>query len=186
MPVTMQIEPFGGLTVVEPTVFKDNRGYFLETFQKDRYCRTFGLEVSFVQDNLSFSHHGVLRGLHYQYPSQQAKLVQVLQGAVFDVAVDIRRNSPTFGRWFGIRLSDQSMIQLFIPAGFAHGFCVLSETALFAYKCSNYYSPEAERGISWFDPDLGIEWPVVDPMLSPKDAEYPRLRDVPSELLPDI
>ena len=144
-----------------------------------------GVEVTFVQDNLSFSHQGVLRGLHYQYPNEQAKLVQVLHGEVFDVAVDIRRHSPTYRRWFGIRLSDQTKTQLFIPAGFAHGFCVISQSALFAYKCSDYYTPEAERGIFWADPDLGIEWPVAEPRLSPKDAAYPLLREMPYDHLPD-
>ena len=183
--VTDHETPFGGIKIVKPVVFRDDRGHFLETYQQDRYRKQTGIEVPFVQDNLSFSHRGVLRGLHYQYPNEQAKLVQVLQGEVFDVAVDIRRHSPTYRRWFGIRLSDQTRTQLFIPAGFAHGFCVISDTALFAYKCSDYYAPEAERGICWSDPDLGIEWPLTEPTLSPKDADYPLLRKVPDEHLPD-
>ena len=176
--------PFGGLRLVEPAVFRDDRGHFLETYQKDRYRGELGIKLQFVQDNLSFSHHGVLRGLHYQYPFEQAKLVQVLHGEVYDVAVDIRRHSPTYRRWFGIRLSDRTRTQLFIPAGFAHGFCVISETALFAYKCSDYYAPEAERGICWSDPDLGIDWPITAPVLSSKDAAYPLLRDVPDHHFP--
>ncbi len=169
--------------VVEPRVFGDERGYFLETFQARRYAQA-GIPGPFVQDNLSFSRRGVLRGLHYQHPHGQGKLVWVLQGEVFDVAVDIRRGSPTFGRWVGVWLSAENRRQVWIPPGFAHGFCVVSETALFAYKCTDYYAPEAEGTVRWDDPDLGIAWPVRDPIVSPKDAAGLRLRDVPAERLP--
>ncbi len=172
-----------GVLVVEPRVFGDRRGYFLETFQARRYAEA-GIAGPFVQDNLSFSQQGVLRGLHYQHPRPQGKLVWVLQGEVFDVAVDIRRGSPTFGRWVGVRLSAENKRQLWIPPGFAHGFCVVSETALFTYKCTDYYAPEAEGTIRWDDPDLGIGWPVAGPALSAKDAAAPRLREVPPERLP--
>ena len=169
--------------VVEPRVFGDHRGYFLETFQARRYAEA-GIPGPFVQDNLSFSQRGVLRGLHYQHPHAQGKLVWVLQGEVFDVAVDIRRGSPTFGRWVGVRLSGENKRQLWIPPGFAHGFCVLSETALFTYKCTDYYAPEDEGTVRWDDPDLGIEWPVEEPALSAKDAAAPMLAEIPVERLP--
>jgi len=169
--------------VVEPIAHIDDRGYFMETYHKLKY-RELGIPVEFVQDNLSFSREGTLRGLHYQYPHGQAKLVQVLVGHVFDVTVDIRKGSLTFGQWFGIHLSDNNKRQLFVPGGLAHGFCVLSETALFSYKCSDLYFPECERGVLWSDPDLGIEWPVKEPILSEKDAKYPRLKDLPREWMP--
>jgi len=172
-----------GVLIVEPQVFDDTRGYFMETYQNARYPDA-GIDVNFVQDNLSFSQKDTLRGLHYQCPRAQAKLVQVFQGEVFDVAVDIRRASPSFGKWFGTRLSAENKIQLFIPAGFAHGYCVLSETALFYYKCSDYYAPECEGGVLWCDPDVAIAWPLKEPILSEKDALYPRLKDVPVERLP--
>ncbi len=169
--------------VVEPRVFGDERGYFLETFQARRYAQA-GIPGPFVQDNLSFSRRGVLRGLHYQHPHGQGKLVWVLQGEVFDVAVDIRRGSPTFGRWVGVWLSAENKRQLWIPPGFAHGFCVVSETALFTYKCTDYYAPEAEGTVRWDDPELGIAWPVSDPIVSPKDAAGLRLREIPAQRLP--
>ena len=174
-----------GVLLVEPDVFGDHRGFFMEVYQTGRY-REAGIPVAFVQDNISFSVRRTLRGLHYQHPHDQAKLVYVLYGEIFDVVVDIRSGSPSFGKWTGIRLSADNHRQLFIPAGFAHGFCVLSENALFAYKCSDVYYPQAENGIYWDDPDLGIEWPVDDPILSDKDRRYPRLKDVAVDRLPGI
>ena len=175
--------PLAGVLEIEPRIFNDSRGYFLESYQRVRFTGA-GIEVNFVQDNLSFSRKNTLRGLHYQNPRGQAKLVQVFQGEVFDVAVDIRPGSQSFGQWYGTRLSFENKHQLFIPAGFAHGYCVLSETALFYYKCSDYYAPECEAGVLWSDPDLGIDWPMKQPLLSEKDAEYPRLKDVPPDRLP--
>ena len=169
--------------IIEPDVFEDARGFFMETFRRSRYAEA-GIPAEFVQDNVSFSVKGTLRGLHYQHPHPQAKLVQVLRGAIFDVAVDIRRGSPTFGRWTGVRLSHDNKRQLFIPEGFAHGFCVLSDTALFMYKCGDYYAPEAEGGVRWNDPDLDIGWPGEAPILSNKDLCYPMLRDIPANELP--
>ena len=166
-----------GVLIVEPTVFSDGRGFFQETYHQEKY-RDAGIPVDFVQDNLSFSRKGTLRGLHYQHPHGQAKLVQVLAGHVYDVAVDVRRGSKSYGRWVGIHLSDDTRRQIYVPEGFAHGFCVLSETALFSYKCSDLYAPDCERGVLWNDPDLAIDWPVTAPILSEKDAGYPRLRDI--------
>jgi dTDP-4-dehydrorhamnose 3,5-epimerase len=180
----MQIIPLDleGAIIIEPDVYQDNRGFFMETFQQKRYW-AHGIKVSFAQDNLSFSVKGTLRGLHFQNPHPQAKLVQVIQGEVLDVIVDIRKQSATFGKWAGVRLSAENHRQLFVPEGFAHGYCVLSDTAVFTYKCSDYYSPESEKGILWSDPDIGIDWPVKDPVLSDKDKAYPRLRDLPDALL---
>jgi dTDP-4-dehydrorhamnose 3,5-epimerase len=172
-----------GVIVVEPRVFEDPRGFFMETFHRDRY-EELGIRDDFCQDNLSFSGRNTLRGLHYQFPHAQAKLVQVLQGEIFDVAVDIRRGSPTFGRAVGVTLSERNRRQLFIPKGFAHGFCVLSETALFAYKCSDFYAPDCDRGVLWSDPAIGIQWPASNPLLSAKDQGLPLLKDIPPEQLP--
>ncbi len=172
-----------GVLIVEPKVFGDDRGYFFETWQKSRY-EAMGIKGKFVQDNVSFSAHGVLRGLHYQHPHDQGKLVSVLQGEVFDVAVDIRVGSPTFGQWVGVHLSGDNYRQLWIPPGFAHGFCVLSNTAYFTYKCTDVYTPHAEGGVIWNDPDIGIAWPIDDVQLSAKDTVYSRLRDVPVDRLP--
>jgi dTDP-4-dehydrorhamnose 3,5-epimerase len=172
-----------GVFVIEPRVFQDPRGFFMETFHRERY-EALGLRADFCQDNLSFSSKNTLRGLHYQHPHAQAKLVQVLQGEIFDVAVDIRRGSPTFGRAVGVTLSESNRRQLFIPRGFAHGFCVLSATALFAYKCSDFYAPDCDRGVRWSDPALGIAWPIEDPLLSAKDQGLPLLKDIPEEQLP--
>lgn len=154
--------------LIKPRVFGDARGFFQETFQAQRY-REAGIEGDFVQDNVSFSQKGVLRGLHFQDPQPQGKLVYVLQGEVFDVAVDIRAGSPTFGLWVGEYLSSENHHQLWVPPGFAHGFCVTSETALFAYKCSGYYNPATEHCILWNDKDLSISWPVDEPLVSEKD-----------------
>jgi dTDP-4-dehydrorhamnose 3,5-epimerase len=172
-----------GVLLIEPDVFTDPRGFFMETYQLRRY-RQRGIASSFVQDNLSFSAKGALRGLHYQIRHQQAKLVQVVSGEIFDVAVDIRRGSPAFGRWTGVRLSDRNRLQVLIPEGFAHGFCVCSQTAHVWYKCSDFYYAEDEGGINWSDPEIGIEWPVGDPLLSGKDRQFPCLRDIPPERLP--
>ena len=172
-----------GVLIIEPVVFGDQRGFFMETYHQERYGQS-GIRPSFLQDSLSYSVRGTLRGLHYQYPHAQAKLVQAIMGKIFDVAVDIRRGSPTLGQCTGVYLSDENKQQLYIPEGFAHGFCVLSETALVMYKCTDFYAPDCEGGILWADPDLGIEWPVKDPLLSPKDSQYRCLRDLPPERLP--
>jgi dTDP-4-dehydrorhamnose 3,5-epimerase len=168
--------PLDGVILVEPDVHGDTRGYFLETWHARRYAEG-GIAVDFVQDNASRSVRGTLRGLHYQEPDAQGKLVRVAVGAVFDVAVDVRRGSPGFGRWYGVELSSENHRQLWVPPGFAHGFCVLSEYADFVYKCTAYYSPTSERALRWDDPDIGIEWPIRDPILSAKDRAAPRLRD---------
>jgi dTDP-4-dehydrorhamnose 3,5-epimerase len=162
--------------LIEPKVFGDSRGFFLETWREDRFA-DLGITARFVQDNWSRSSRGVLRGLHWQIGRPQAKLVRVLTGAVYDVAVDIRRGSPTFSRWTGQVLSDDNKRAMFIPEGFAHGFLVLSETCDFVYCCSDYYSPAEERGIIWNDPAIGIAWPLSDmvPTLSEKDRRYPTL-----------
>ena len=166
-----------GVLLIKPEVFGDSRGFFFESYTKKKYSQD-GIDIEFVQDNHSKSSRGVLRGLHYQISKPQDKLVRVVQGEVFDVAVDIRKDSPTFGRWEGFLLSGENMQQVFVPKGLAHGFCVLSETAEFLYKCSDYYYPEDEGGIIWNDPDLKIDWPMTDPLLSNKDKKYPRFRDV--------
>jgi dTDP-4-dehydrorhamnose 3,5-epimerase len=174
-----------GVLIIEPGSFGDQRGYFMEIYQKQRY-QAAGVGVEFVQDNISFSRQNTLRGLHFQHPRGQAKLVQVLTGEIYDVAVDIRRGSPTFGQWTGVVLSENNHRQLFVPQGFAHGFCVLSETAHFQYKCSDYYSPRDEGGILWNDPVIGIEWPIEQPLLSDRDRHFPVLRDIPVDRLPSI
>ncbi|XSG84176.1 MAG: dTDP-4-dehydrorhamnose 3,5-epimerase [Methylohalobius sp. ZOD2] len=172
-----------GVLLIEPDVFGDARGFFMESWNRRRYGEA-GLKVDFVQDNLSLSRKGILRGLHYQWPQPQGKLVQVLRGAVFDVAVDIRRGSPTFGHWVGYELSVDNHRQLYVPEGFAHGFCVLSNEALFAYKCTDFYQPKTEYSLRWDDPDIGIDWPVAEPMLSDKDRNGYCLKDLPPEALP--
>ncbi|MGF1472451.1 MAG: dTDP-4-dehydrorhamnose 3,5-epimerase [Rubrobacteraceae bacterium] len=169
--------------IIEPAVFGDRRGYFMETWNKARYEEA-GLPHEFVQDNLSFSEGGVLRGLHFQNPDQQGKLVYVLQGEVFDVAVDIRVGSPTFGHWEGVALSAENKRQFYIPEGFAHGFVVLSDAALFAYKCTAPYNAAAETSIHWNDPEIGIDWPRSQPALSDKDRHAPTLSELPEERLP--
>ena len=171
------------ILILEPDVYKDDRGYFLETYQDRRYL-DHGLPDKFVQDNISVSKNGVLRGLHYQLGRPQGKLVWVIQGEVFDVAVDIRQGSPTFGKWVGATISSENCLQVYIPEGFAHGFCVMSESAIFAYKCTDYYAPEEERGIRWDDPTLGIEWPIFEPIISDKDCGYDILENVSQEDLP--
>jgi dTDP-4-dehydrorhamnose 3,5-epimerase len=171
------------LIVLEPRVFADSRGHFLEIYRAQQY-QEHGIPDRFVQDNLSFSTRGVLRGLHYQLGRPQGKLVYVVQGEVFDVSVDIRNGSPTFGRYEGVVLSSDSYRQVYIPEGFAHGFCVLSEAATVLYKCTDYYDPREERGIRWDDPSLNIAWPVQIPVLSEKDCTYPFLKDMPLDQLP--
>ena len=163
---------------------EDERGFFARTFCQQEF-EAHGLLARIVQANMSYNRHkGTLRGLHCQEPFGQGKLVHVLDGEVFDVAVDVRHGSPTFGRWVGEVLSADNHRQIYIPPGFAHGFCVLSETALFAYKCTEYYHPEAEFSVAWNDPALAIDWPLRDPMLSRKDADAPRLADLARERLP--
>jgi dTDP-4-dehydrorhamnose 3,5-epimerase len=169
--------------LIEPRVFKDHRGYFLEVYQAERYLEH-GIPARFVQDNLSFSQKMVLRGLHYQLGRPQGKLVWVVQGRVFDVVVDIRKSSRNFGKWLSLVLDAQICQQLYIPEGFAHGFCVISDSATVLYKCTDYYDPQEERGIRWDDPVLGINWPVAEPILSPKDQAYPTLESLPASQLP--
>ncbi len=172
-----------GVLIIEPKVFGDERGYFMETWSLPRYAQGVTPDT-FVQDNVSFSRKGVLRGLHFQKVNPQGKLVYVLLGEVFDVAVDIRIGSPTFGKWTGITLSAENKKQFFIPAGFAHGFCVTSDTALFTYKCTDIYNPQAEACVLWNDPDLNIPWPTDAPELSAKDAQGIKLADFVTENLP--
>ncbi|MHC4950693.1 MAG: dTDP-4-dehydrorhamnose 3,5-epimerase [Planctomycetota bacterium] len=172
-----------GVLVFEPAVLGDKRGFFMETWSRERYAEA-GLDATFVQDNVSSSSKGVIRGLHYQYPQPQGKLVQVWRGEVLDVAVDIRAGSPTFGGVVTCVLSEDNRRQFYVPEGFAHGFCVLSEMSLFSYKCTDYYNPDTEGGVLWNDPDLGIDWPVDEPALSDKDRICPRLKDIPKDRLP--
>ncbi len=166
-----------GVLIIEPRVFSDARGFFIETFQVERY-REIGITQPFVQDNHSRSPHGVLRGLHYQKTRPQGKLVRVSRGAVYDVAVDVDPKSPTFGRYVGVELSDDNHRQIWIPPGYAHGFCVLSALADFEYKCTDLYFPEDEGGVIWNDPDVAIPWPISAPRLSDKDTRNPTLRDL--------
>jgi len=172
-----------GVLLIEPRVFADRRGFFLETYSSRRYAEA-GVGATFVQDNLSRSARGTLRGLHAQRRRPQGKLIRVVEGEIFDVAVDIRRGSPSFAGWVGVRLSGETFRQVYVPPGFAHGFCVLSETAVVEYKCTELYDPADEIGVIWNDPDIGIQWPISDPTLSAKDGAAPRLREV-LEALPD-
>ena len=164
--------------IIEPRVFGDERGFFLETFQAVRYKREAGIDLPFVQDNHSRSPRGVLRGLHFQNTKPQGKLVRVVRGEVYDVAVDIRKGSATFGEWEGVILSEDNKKQFWVPPGFAHGFVVLSATADFEYKCTDYYDPSDEGSILWSDPDLNIPWPIANPVLSTKDESAKRLVDL--------
>lgn len=168
-----------GVLIIEPKVFADNRGFFYESFNATRYSEQ-GFKQAFVQDNISRSYQHVVRGLHYQLVHPQAKLVSVIRGKVFDVAVDIRQGSPTFGQWFGQELSDENHLQLYIPEGFAHGFCVLSEYADFMYKCTDYYYPQGERGLRWDDSAINIAWPI------PKDKAILNAKDLANPLLSEI
>ena len=164
-----------GVIVIEPQVFGDERGFFLESYHEERYRNEAGIQETFVQDNHSRSTRGVLRGLHFQGTKPQGKLVRVTQGEVFDVAVDINPESPTYTKWVGIKLSSENHLQMFIPAGYAHGFLVLSDVAEFQYKCAEYYDPSDEKGVLWSDPKLEIAWPIENPILSDKDASLPSL-----------
>ena len=169
-----------GLIVIEPHVFRDGRGYFFESFNAREFAEATGLQVSFVQDNQALSQYGVLRGLHFQKePYAQSKLVRVVRGRVLDVAVDLRVGSPTFGKWTAAELSEDNHLQFFLPRGMAHGFAVLSEVAVFQYKCDNFYHPEAEGAIAWNDPDLNIDWrlPAQHVLLSEKDSHHPTFRE---------
>jgi dTDP-4-dehydrorhamnose 3,5-epimerase len=181
----MQVTPLRlpEVLLVEPKVFGDQRGFFVETFNAQRYAEH-GIKLAFVQDNASLSRRGVLRGLHLQNPSPQGKLVSVLRGQVVDVAVDVRVGSPTFGQWVSAVLSEEDKRQLWVPPGFAHGFAVTSDEALFVYKCTDLYNPTAELVIRWDDPDIGIDWQIAAPTLSQRDAAGIRLKDVPRERLP--
>jgi dTDP-4-dehydrorhamnose 3,5-epimerase len=170
-----------GLFLIEPDVHRDERGFMVETFREPVWSEL-GVEVEFVQDNHSRSGRGTLRGLHFQTSPGQAKLVRCLQGRLWDVAVDLRRDSPTYGQWEGYELDDESHRQMFVPVGFAHGFVVLSEVADFAYKLSSVYDPATEAGIAWDDPDVGVEWPVADPILSERDKTTPRLAEIADSL----
>ncbi len=174
-----------GVLHIEPKVFGDARGFFLETYNKERYMAAGFPDIEFVQDNHSRSSRGVLRGLHFQVNHPQGKLVQVTSGSVFDVAVDIRLDSPTFGQWYGSVLSEENHHQLWVPPKFAHGFCVLSESADFLYKCTDYYRPDDESGLLWNDAEVGINWPLKEPLLSDKDRALLPLSDIDSSLLPD-
>jgi dTDP-4-dehydrorhamnose 3,5-epimerase len=167
--------------VIEPTVHHDDRGFFLETYHIEKY-RAVGIDRPFVQDNHSRSVAGTIRGLHLQVRNPQAKLVRVIEGEIFDVAVDVRRGSPTFGRWVGVTLSADNFLQCYIPEGFAHGFCVLSETAQVEYKCTALYDVGGEIGIAWNDPSIGIAWPAAEPILSPRDRQHPLLSDLTARL----
>ncbi len=182
MPYQVMQTPLAGVLVLEPKVFGDARGFFFESFNQRDFNQATGLNETFVQDNHSKSSKGVLRGLHYQTQHAQGKLVRVTQGSVFDVAVDIRQGSPTFGQWFGLELSAENKKQLWIPAGLAHGFLVTSESAEFLYKTTDYYHPEFERGLLWSDPAIGIDWPLnlldSPPLLATKDEKACGLKEV--------
>src|SRR6478752_2481857 len=171
-----------GVRLLEPTVFRDDRGFFLETWHADRFAAA-GIPDLFVQDNYSRSALGTLRGLHWQWRKPQAKLVRVVSGSIFDVVVDVRRTSPTFGRWLGFEMSADRFTQLYVPVGFAHGFCVTSDVADVEYKCSDVYDPQGEAGLIWNDPAVGVDWPIETPLLSPKDAAHGRLTPDRSDLL---
>ena len=176
-----------GVIVIEPKVYVDKRGFFLETFREDVLLQA-GINAHFVQDNHTRSSQGVLRGLHYQMTQTQGKLVRVAAGSVFDVVVDVRSSSPTFGQWYGTELNEDNINMIYVPPGFAHGFVVLSETADFIYKCTDYYHPESEQGIAWDDPDLNIDWSIAEIAekisLSDKDKQNVKLKDQPAEKLP--
>ena len=177
MPFTFKTLSIPGVILIEPRAFGDDRGFFMETYKYSDFASA-GIKESFVQDNYSRSLTGILRGLHYQKnPNAQGKLVQCITGRIFDAAVDIRKGSPNFGKWVAAELSGDNKLMLYVPAGFAHGFLVLSETADVMYKCTKEYSPADDRGIIWNDPDIGIEWPLKEPLLSGKDREHPLLKD---------
>jgi dTDP-4-dehydrorhamnose 3,5-epimerase len=183
--MTVTPAPIDGVFVIDPRRFDDERGYFLETFHDERYL-DHGVADVFVQDNHSRSVARVLRGLHFRRRHPQAQLVTVIRGRIFDVVVDLRAASPTFGGWFGVELSDTGPRQLYMTAGLAHGFCVLSEWADVHYKASRRYDPADAAGVRWDDPDIGIAWPLASPIVTRRDAEYPRLRDLPPDALPHL
>ena len=170
--------------IIKPKLWRDSRGWFYESWRLDKYKEA-GIKADFVQDNMSKSTKGVLRGLHYQKPNTQAKLVSVIDGEIWDVIVDLRRSSPTFGKWEGFYLDGVEKTQLFVPQGFAHGFCVLSEICVFQYKCDDLYNPSAEHGIMWNDPKLAIPWPVAEPIISDKDGRHPRFDELTKDELFD-
>lgn len=172
-----------GVLIIEPQVFKDPRGYFYESYNDAKYIKA-GIRANFVQTNVSQSAKGVLRGLHYQWPNPQGKLVSVLEGEVYDVALDIRRGSPTFGQWMSVMLTADNHRHLWIPEGFAHGFCVLSERATFTYQCTTLYDGAADAAICWNDAQIGVDWPISQPLISDKDAKAPLLANVPVDRLP--
>ena len=176
--------PLPGVVVIEPKVFGDSRGFFYESYN-EKVFRENGIDRRFEQSNVSSSSRGVLRGLHYQWPRPQGKLVSVLEGEVYDVAVDIRRGSPTFGQWTAAMLTAENHRHFWIPEGFAHGFCVVSDFATFSYQCTELYDAAADAGVAWSDPALAIDWPLSDPVLSEKDKKAPALADVPAERLPE-
>jgi dTDP-4-dehydrorhamnose 3,5-epimerase len=181
----MKVEETGlsGALLIEPRCFRDERGFFLESFQEERY-RTIGITDDFVQDNHSHSRRGVLRGLHFQVKRPQAQLISIMRGRIFDVAVDLRPDSTTFGRWYGVELSDDSPRQLYMAPGFAHGFCVLSDFADILYKVSRFYDPTDEGGMLWSDPDIGIRWPIENPVVAQRDSLYPKFGELTRERLP--
>ena len=172
-----------GLLEIELSVFDDNRGFFAELWRLDVYEQA-GIESDFLQDNVSVSKQGTLRGLHYQVERPQGHLITVSRGRIFDVGVDLRRESPTFGKWFGTELTESRLRQVYLPPGVAHGFCTLSESAEVLYKCTSYYDREDEGGLYWADPDVGIEWPIENPIVSDKDRNLPRLKDIAPSKLP--
>ncbi len=175
----------GGLMLLQPKCFQDERGFFLESFQRERYAAV-GIADDFVQDNHSRSIQGVVRGLHFQVKRPQAQLVTILRGRVFDVAVDLRPDSPSFGKWYGTELDDEEPCQIYMAPGLAHGFCVLSDFADLHYKVSRYYDRDDDGGVVWNDPDIAIQWPIADPKISPRDAAFPRLRDLRAGQLPHL
>jgi dTDP-4-dehydrorhamnose 3,5-epimerase len=183
--ITITDTPLPGVRIIDTNRFADERGWFAEVWNAERY-RAAGLELVFAQDNVSFSRRGVLRGMHFQWPNGQGKLISVLSGAVFDACVDVRAGSPTFGRWFGSVLSDDNRQQLWVPEGFAHGFLVLSDTAFVHYTCTAPYDARSDRALAWNDPDVGIEWPCQPAVVSQKDQAAPWLADLPPESLPSF
>jgi dTDP-4-dehydrorhamnose 3,5-epimerase len=185
MPVSFIKTNLPGTVIIEPAVFNDTRGFFLETYHYSRYAEN-GISAPFVQDNHSHSAKGTLRGLHYQLKHPQGKLIYVARGEIYDVAVDIRKGSPFFGKWVSAILSDKNKRQFYIPPGFAHGFCVISEETDVTYKCTDIYTPGDEYGIAWNSPDLAIDWPVENPLLSEKDIRYLPLRETPQAQLPEF
>jgi dTDP-4-dehydrorhamnose 3,5-epimerase len=175
--------PLPGVLIIEPKVFGDARGFFYESYHSEKFAQV-GIDAHFVQSNVSRSTRGVLRGLHYQWPNPQGKLVSVLEGEVYDVAVDIRHGSPTFGQWTGVMLTAENHRHFWIPEGFAHGFCVLSEAAVFTYQCTALYDNSADRTVRWDDAAISVDWPISAPLLSDKDMRAPLLADIPLDLLP--